>query len=260
MTYCLSLLCHEGIVCLSDSRTSAGVDNIRIQPKMRIYHDADRVICLMNSGNLSLTQSAVALIEEDMLIGRSDPGYPTLLNQPTMYEVARYVGTKIREVDKTDRAALQSSGLRFNINSLISGQIRGLEHQIFQVYPEGNSVHASIESPFLQIGEFKYGKPILDRGFTFHTPLAEAVKFGLLSLETTMKSNVSVGTPFDIFCYERDSFEVRYRVRLQGDDEYLQEVRTLWQQGLIALVNDIPGIDFDCYVEPRTTPEVPAGS
>lgn len=244
MTYCLSLLCREGIVCVSDSRTSAGVDNIRIQPKMRIYHEPDRVLCLLSSGNLSLTQTVVALIEEDLLAGKTDLSVAHLLNQTNMYETARYVGTKIREIERQDRAALESSGLRFNINMLVAGQVRGLKHEIYHVYAEGNSIKASIESPFLQIGEFKYGKPILDRGFTYDTSLHEAVKFGLLSLETTMKSNVSVGTPFDIFCYERDSLEVRFRVRLGDDDNYLQQVRARWQQGIIDLVKEIPGLDF----------------
>lgn len=256
MTYCLSLLCREGIVCLSDSRTSAGVDNIRIQPKMRIYNNADRVLCLLSSGNLSLTQTAVALIEEDLVKGSTDQGASHLLNQVNMYETARYIGTKIREVDLADRVALEASGLRFNINILVAGQVRGGEHEIYQVYSQGNSIHASMESPFLQIGEFKYGKPILDRGFTYDTSLAEAVKFGLLSLETTMKSNVSVGTPFDIFCYKKDSFEVRDRVRLGDDDPYLKNVRTLWQQGLIDLVKEIPGLDFSTAIA-RTANEVP---
>lgn len=244
MTYCLSMLCREGIVCLSDSRTSAGVDNITIQPKMRIYENETRVICLMTSGNLSLTQSVMALAEEDLLEGKTDGEFPHLLNQPTMFETARYIGDKIREVEKRDREALEANGLRFNINVLVSGQIEGLEHQIFLVYPQGNSIHASTESPFLQIGELKYGKPILDRGFTYETSLQEAVKFGVLSLETTMKSNVSVGTPFDIFCYEKDSFVVKNRMRLHDTDPYLQEIRTQWQEGIVALVGRMPDIQF----------------
>lgn len=245
MTYCLSLLCREGIVCLSDSRTSAGVDNINIQPKLRVYEEpGKRILCLMTSGNLSLTQTLISLIEEDMLKGKNDPELHHLLSQPTVYEAARYVGMKIREVDRLDREALESNGFRFNINVLVSGQIAGLEHQIFLVYPQGNSIHASIESPFLQIGEFKYGKPVLDRGFTYETPLTEAVKFGVLSLETTMKSNVSVGTPFDIFCYERDSFVSKFRMRLEEDDPYLVEIRGQWQQGIVDLVARMPGIVF----------------
>lgn len=246
MTYCLSLLCRQGIVFLSDSRTSAGVDNITTHPKMRIYcEEGERVICLMTSGNLSLTQTTMSLLEEDLLRGKSDASVPHLLNQPTMYETARYIGAKIREVARLDRAALAADGFNFNINVMMGGQIAGLPHQIFYVYPQGNAIHADHESPFLQAGEFKYGKPILDRGFHYHTDLAEAVKFGILSLESTMKSNVSVGTPFDIFCYECDSLTVRHRRRLEEGDSYLEEVRKLWQDGLVQLVGTIPRLEFN---------------
>lgn len=245
MTYCLSLLCRQGLVFLSDSRTSAGVDNITIHPKMRVYaEEGDRVICLMTSGNLSLTQTAAALIEEDLLRGKSDACVQHLLNQSTMYETARYIGAKIREVSRLDRAALSADGFNFNINVMVGGQIAGLPHQIFYVYPQGNAIHADHESPFLQAGEFKYGKPILDRGFHYETNLAEALKFGVLSLESTMKSNVSVGTPFDIFCYERDSLTVKYRTRLEEGDGFLEEVRQKWQNGLVKLVGEIPRLKF----------------
>ncbi|MGB8354099.1 MAG: hypothetical protein WCD79_09455 [Chthoniobacteraceae bacterium] len=245
MTYCLSLLCRQGIIFLSDSRTSAGVDNITIHPKMRIFsEEGHRVICLTSSGNLSLTQTVTALIEEDILRGKSDANIPHLLNQPTMFETARYVGLKIRQVEQMDRAALEANRFSFNINILVGGQIAGLAPEIYHVYPQGNCIHASCDSPFLQIGEFKYGKPILDRGFTYETTLAEAVKFGVLSLEATMKSNVSVGTPFDIFCYEKDSLAVKYRYRMHDGDAYLENVRHKWQEGLVKLVNALPKLQF----------------
>ena len=245
MTYCLSLLCRHGLVFLSDSRTSAGVDNITIHPKMRVYaSDGERVLCLMTSGNLSLTQTVVALIEEEMHRGKSDPEVSHLLNQPTMYETVRYIGAKIRQVEKMDRPALEADGFSFNIHIILGGQIAGSDPQIYHVYPQGNSIHAEIESPFMQIGEFKYGKPILDRGFTYDMGLMEALKFGVLSLESTMKSNVSVGTPFDIFCYERDSFSVKFRLRLEDGDGYLEDVRRKWQDGIVELVAKIPCLEF----------------
>jgi len=245
MTYCLSLLCRQGIIFLSDSRTSAGVDNITIHPKMRIFsEEGHRVICLMGSGNLSLTQTVTALIEEDILRGKSDANVPNLLNQLSMFETARYVGSKIRQVEQMDRAALEANRFNFNINMLVGGQIAGLAPEIYHVYPQGNCIHASCDSPFLQIGEFKYGKPILDRGFTYETSLSEAVKFGVLSLEATMKSNVSVGTPFDIFCYEKDSFAVKYRYRMEDGDAYLENARLKWQEGLVKLVCAMPKLEF----------------
>lgn len=245
MTYCLSLLCREGIVFLSDSRTSAGVDNINIRPKMRVYAETGkRVICLMTSGNLSVTQSVVALIEEDALLAKNEPQMAHLLNQPTLFETARYVGAKIRRVGEMDRAALERDGLSFNINVLVGGQIAGQPPQIHQVYPQGNSLKANIESPFLQIGEYKYGKPVLDRGFKFETRLPDAVKFAILSMEATVKSNVSVGGPFDLFVYETDSLVVKYRRRLEDGDPYFREIQRKWGEGIVQLVEQMPELDF----------------
>ncbi|MEA3212148.1 MAG: putative proteasome-type protease [Chthoniobacter sp.] len=245
MTYCLSLLCRDGIIFLSDSRTSAGVDNINVRPKMRIFSEpGHRVICLMTSGNLSVTQSVLALIEEDGLRARADPNLPHLLNQATMFETARYVGSKIRRVGEMDRAALERDGLSFNINVIVGGQIEGLPPQIHYVYPQGNSLQANVESPFLQIGEYKYGKPILDRGFKYETKLSDAVKFGILSMEATVKSNVAVGPPFDLFLYERDSLQVKYRRRLEDGDPYFRDIQRKWGEGIVQLVEQMPGLEF----------------
>jgi putative proteasome-type protease len=245
MTYCLSLLCRDGIVFLSDSRTSAGVDNITIQPKMRIYSaPRDRVICLMTSGNLSLTQSVYALIEEDLEFKETEPERGHLMNQKTLYETARYVGSKIRQVDRMDRVALEAAGFGFNINVLLGGQIGRQRHEIHSVYPQGNSLEASTASPFLQIGEFKYGKPVLDRGFQYETKLADAVKFGMLSMEATVKSNVSVGPPIDLFAYERDSLEVKYRCRIEESDSYFLDIQSKWSEGIVKLVEAMPKLRF----------------
>src|SRR4029453_1022929 len=163
---------------------------------MRVYvREGERLVCLMTSGNLSLAQSVVALVEEDLQLSANEPGRGHLLNQSTMFETARYVGTKVRQADQMDRAALEADGFSFNVNLIVGGQMAGQRPEIHYVYPQGNSLKANLEYPFLQIGESKYGKPILDRGFNFDTKLSEAVKFGLLSMEATMKSNVSVGPP-----------------------------------------------------------------
>lgn len=242
MTYCLSLHCREGLAFFSDSRTSAGVDNITVHPKMRVYEKrGDRVLCLLSSGNLSITQSVIALIERDL--ENAAEGGASLLNQANLYETARYLGECIREVQRLDAAALLQGGLEFNINFILGGQIGTQAPEIYQVYPLGNSIHASRESPFLQIGELKYGKPILDRGFTYDTPLSEAVKFGLLSLDATAKSNLSVGTPFELFCYKTGSLEARHRMKFEENDPYLRTVRERWQSGLIQLVRDIPTLE-----------------
>ncbi len=245
MTYCLSLLCREGLVFIADSRTNAGVDNINIRPKMHVFSEpGERVICLMTSGNLSLTQSVIALIEEDLMGAKAEPARAHLLNQSTLFETARYVGSKVRQVDGMDREALETAGFNFNINLLVGGQIAGQEHQIHYVYPQGNTLKANRESPFLQIGESKYGKPILDRGFNFETQLSEAVKFGVLSMEATIKSNIAVGLPFDVFAYEAGSLRIERRCRIEEGDPYFQEIQRKWGNGIVKLVGEMPSLCF----------------
>ena len=150
-----------------------------------------------------------------------------LCREGLVFETARYIGSKVRQVDRMDREALEAGGFGFNINILVGGQIAGQRHEIHFVYPQGNSLKANKESPFLQIGESKYGKPILDRGFNYETRLADAVKFGLLSMEATMKSNVAVGPPLDILAYEANSLRVTLRHRIEERDPYLEEMQSL---------------------------------
>ena len=245
MTYCLGMLCRKGAVFLSDSRTSAGMDNITVRSKMRIYEKpGERVLCIMSSGNLSLTQAAMALIDDDLHLAASDPAREQLMNRQTLYETVRYVGTKVREVEQRDRAALEADGFDFNIHLLVGGQIAGFAPEIHLIYPQGNSIHASRDCPFLQIGESKYGKPILDRGFSYESTLMDAVKFGIISLDATMKSNVAVGPPIDILCYKTDSLQVKMRARLEQDDPYLLEIGRKWQDGIVRLVRQMPAADF----------------
>jgi putative proteasome-type protease len=244
MTYCLSLKCDEGLVFLSDSRTSAGVDNVTVHSKMRVYEvRGQRVLCLMSSGNLSITQSVVALIDRDIQKAKEDPNVQTLLSQTNFLESVHYVGQRLREVRRMDAEALDRAGISFNSNFILGGQIEKQPPEIYQIYPEGNAIHASSESPFLQIGELKYGKPILDRVFTSKTSLAEAAKLGLLSLDATAKSNLSVGTPFEMLAYRVDSLEVRHRMKFEENNPYLRMVCDRWQEGLIQLVHDIPELD-----------------
>jgi putative proteasome-type protease len=246
MTYCLGMLCRAGAVFLSDSRTSAGMDNITMRSKMRIYEKpGERVICIMSSGNLSLTQATVAMMDDDLLLAHDDPERETILTTTTLYETARYVGAKVREVEKRDRAALEADGFDFNIHLIVGGQIDGLPPEIHLIYPQGNSIHATRDCPFLQIGETKYGKPILDRGFSFDTSLSDAVKVGIISIDATMKSNVAVGPPIDMLCYAAGSLRANQRARLHEDDPYLLEIGRKWQNGIVKLVNEMPPPDFE---------------
>jgi putative proteasome-type protease len=239
------MLCRTGAVFLSDSRTSAGMDNITMRSKMRIFEKpGNRVICIMSSGNLSLTQATLAMIDEDLMLGDGDPKKKHIMNRQTLYETVRYIGSKVRAVEKRDRGALEADGFSFNINLIVGGQIAGMAPEVHLIYPQGNSIHATRDSPFLQIGEAKYGKPILDRGFSFETKLSDAVKFGVVSLDATMKSNVSVGPPVDILCYRTDSLQANMRTRLEANDPYLLEIGRKWQDGVIKLVNDMPAANF----------------
>ena len=245
MTYCLGMLCRKGAVFLSDSRTSAGMDNITVRSKMRIYEKpGDRVICIMSSGNLSLTQATLALIDDDLHLNESHPARKHLMNRATLYETVRYVGSKVREVEQRDRAALEADGFDFNINLIVGGQIAGLAPEVHSIYPQGNSIHASRDCPFLQIGESKYGKPILDRGLSYDSTLMDALKFGIISMDATMKSNVAVGPPIDILCYKTDSLQVKMRTRLEQNDPYLMEIGQKWQDGIVRLVRQMPVADF----------------
>ncbi len=239
------MLCDEGIVFVSDTRSNAGMDNIAVHRKMHVYEEhGERLICLMASGNLSLTHSVLALIDEDLLVGQVSPEHATLMNQKTMYETARYVGQKIREVEALDRKHLEKDDFKFNIHILLGGQIGAMPHDLFYVYPQGNVMHASSDTPFLQIGESKYGKPILDRGFNCQTPLSEAVKLGVLSMDSTMKSNLSVGPPIDILCYEKDALRVTHRIRLKEGDPYLKTIRDRWGEGLTSLAHSMPSLEW----------------
>lgn len=245
MTYCLGMVSQHGAVFLSDSRSSAGMDNITMCSKMRIYERAgDRVICILSSGNLSLTQATIALIDEDLQLAGENSASEQLFNRQTFFETVRYVGGKVREVEKRDREALEADGFDFNIHLIVGGQIAGSLPEVHLIYPQGNSIHATPDCPFLQIGERKYGKPILDRGFTYETELADAVKVGILSIDATMKSNVAVGPPIDILCYEKDSLHAKQRAHMDEDDPYLQDISDRWQKGIVKLVNEMPSPDF----------------
>lgn len=216
-----------------------------MRSKMRVFEKpGERVICIMSSGNLSLTQATLALIDDDLLLANNEPTRETIMSAQTLYETARYVGNKVRAVEKRDREALEADGFDFNIHLIVGGQIAGFAPEIHLIYPQGNSIHATRDSPFLQIGEAKYGKPILDRGVNYLSSLSDAVKFGIISIDATMKSNVAVGPPIDVLCYKTDSLRVRMRTRLDEDDPYLQEIGHKWQEGIVKLVNEMPAPDF----------------
>jgi putative proteasome-type protease len=241
MTYCVGILTHGGLVMASDSRTNAGYDQVNVSRKMHTFlRDDERVLVLLNSGGVSLTQSVVALLRQDFDEGRG------LASATSLYEAARVVGEQVRRVAEIDRAALERDGIPFNVHLLLGGQIRGGPPGLFLIYPQGNPMCAAEDAPYLQIGESKYGRPILDRGIRYgRTGLDEAVKYALISLDSTMRSNVTVGPPIDLAVYRKDELRLtRYR-RLKAEDPELRAIRTQWEQSLRRAIQDLPGVRFD---------------
>lgn len=242
MTYCLGIITKYGLVIAADSRTNAGVDYVSTYQKLFDFsHDRERVILACTSGNLSITQGVLSLLRKDIKV-HADISLHTL---PTMYEVAQYVGQKLRQVQDQDREWLQKDNIDYKCNFILGGQIKGEEPELYLIYSQGNFIQATSETPFLQIGETKYGKPILDRALNFHTPLEAAAKCALLSIDSTMKSNISVGPPINIVAYESDTFKIERRLTLRVGDPYLFKSRRLWETSLKEAFERMPNIDWE---------------
>jgi putative proteasome-type protease len=240
MTYCLGILTKYGLVMASDSRTNAGFDQVNVSRKMYTFvQEGERVFVLLASGSLSCTQSVVTQLRRDFDAGEG------LAKAASMYDAARIIGTEVRRIGELDRTALERDDYKFNVHFLLGGQIRGEPVQLFLIYPQGNPLQATEESPYLQVGETKYGRPILDRGIRFDkTPLEEAAKYALLSLDSTMKSNVTVGPPIDLLAYEADQMTITHQRRFDADDPDLNKIRLRWQQALRQAVSRLPNIRF----------------
>jgi putative proteasome-type protease len=231
MTYAVALRLEQGMVFAADTRTNAGVDNIAQYRKLQLWRrPGDRVIVLLSAGNLAVTQSVVSLLNEPLT--HPDDEEMNLLNAPNMYRAARVVGDAIREARRIDGAALEASKLGFNTNFIFGGQIKGERQRLFQIYPEGNFIEATDDTPFFQIGEHKYGKPILDRVARADMRLGEAAKLMLLSFDSTLRSNLSVGMPLDMVVYELDTLDVAREMRIGADDEYFRKLSGAWSDAL----------------------------
>src|SRR5687768_11413146 len=216
MTYCVAIILDAGMVFASDSRTNAGVDHIATYRKMHVItRDADRLIVILSSGNLSITQSAINLLE---LQSRSDDSNKTIYNSASMFEIADLVGNALREVRRRDGPYLQQNNIDDNASFIVGGQIRGEPQRLFRIYSEGNFIEATPETPYFQIGESKYGKPVIDRVVTRSTHLLEAAKCVLVSFDSTMRSNISVGLPIDLAIYDNNSLKLRVQRRIDEAD------------------------------------------
>src|SRR6188768_359500 len=226
MTYCVGVLLEDGIVLASDSRTHAGVDNFATFCKMTVFERAnDRVLVLLSSGNLAGTQAVISVLKQR---GDIKDGTPNLWNARTMFDVAVIVSDAVREIERRDAPYLESGAVSFNASFIVGGQLKGEPPRLFRIYAEGNFIEAGADTPFLQTGEAKYGKPILDRVITPATALGDATKCILVSFDSTMRSNLSVGMPIDLVCYERDSLEVRMRRRFERSDPYFTALSAAW--------------------------------
>jgi putative proteasome-type protease len=240
MTYCLGIVTKYGLVMASDSRTNAGSDQINVGRKMHVFElPGQCVYVFLSAGSLSCTQSILTLLRRDFDAGRG------LASAANMYDAAREVGRQVRAVADLDRESLERDKYQFNVNLLMGGQVKGEEPQLFLIYPQGNPLQAGKDTPYLQIGETKYGRPILDRGIRYEkTTLEEAAKYALLSLDSTMKSNVTVGPPIDLLAYEIDALRITHRRRFGADDPDLQKIRGRWEQALQQAVLKLPNVRF----------------
>ena len=241
MTYCVALKLNAGLVFASDSRTNAGVDQVASFKKMRSFVNIDdRVIVILSSGNLSITQNAINLLEQQ---GRH-ADRNNIWNAETLFDVAQLLGESLREVRKHDSEFLAQSNVDFGANFIVGGQIKGEAMRLFLVYAEGNFIEAGEETPFFQIGETKYGKPIIDRVITPETPLSDAVKCVLVSFDSTMRSNLSVGLPIDLACYTESSLQLGFQQHITQDDPYFSQISRRWGDGLKGVFASLPNPDW----------------
>ena len=240
MTYCVGLLLKDGLVMISDTRTNAGVDNVASFPKLHIIEEPrERVIALAGSGNLSITQSVVSLLTEGVLDPETGE-VETLIKAPSMFKAAQLVGRAVREIYRVDGASLEQHNARFDVSLLLGGQIKGRRLRLFMIYSAGNFIEATPDTPFLQIGEHKYGKPILDRAVKYNTDIYDALKVGLISVDSTMRSNLAVGLPLDLMVLRRDAFETELTYRIEQGEPYFEDLRQRWSEALRATHQAIP--------------------
>ena len=240
MTYCVAIKLKAGLVFLSDSRTNAGMDQFSTFRKMIVYEKPDdRFMVLLSAGNLSLSQSVREILQVEQLKDHADTAPITIWNAKSMFDAVRVLGAAIRRVYERDAVALKKAGTEFNVSLIFGGQIKGEGMRLFQVYSAGNFIEATPETPYFQVGESKYGKPVLDRVITPDTPLDEAAKCALVSMDSTLKSNLSVGLPLDLVVYEADQFKTDKVVCIDENNPYFRMLRSSWGQKLREVFDSI---------------------
>jgi len=239
MTYCVGLLVDCGLVFMSDTRTNAGVDNISVVSKMKTWEvPGDRFLCLLSAGNLATTQAAIALLDERSVA--PSERQPAILTQPTMFQTAKLVGETLREVISGAATGGQMADSVFSGSFILGGQIKGSPPRLFLIYPEGNFIEAGADTPFFQTGEHKYGRPIIIRTYDPGMSLEDCAKLLLVSFDSTIRSNLSVGPPIDMQFYETDSLMAGYRQRFDQRDPYYSEISEGWSDALKSAFDQLP--------------------
>ncbi len=243
MTYCVGLKLDRGLVFMSDTRTNAGVDNIsRFRKLFTWCEPGERAIVLMTAGNLATTKAVVSILEERTKA--PSERRPSILELPTMFQIARLVGETLREVIQANAATGQKADSTFNSTLILGGQIRGIPPRLFLIYPEGNFIEASDDTPFFQIGETKYGRPILVRAYDPAMQIHEAIKLLMVSFDSTIKANLSVGLPLDVQVIETDTMCLGPAKRIEPDDPYFSQISSGWGEALKKAFDSLPGFEF----------------
>jgi len=240
MTYCCGILVRDGLVMVADTRTNAGLDNISVFRKLHVYgRPGECILALATSGNLSLSQSVVSILNEGLENTESGE-IETLMNAPTLFQGAQRIGRAIRKVHDTEAKGLQAAGIDFDVSFLFGGQIQGGPLRLFMIYAAGNFIEGPRDTPYLQIGEHKYGKPILDRAISHGIDLYDALKIALISVDSTMRSNLGVGMPLDLVVARRDACASELTYRIEPGEPYFTDLRERWSAALRAAHMAIP--------------------
>jgi putative proteasome-type protease len=240
MTYCCGVLVRDGLVMIADTRTNAGLDNISTFRKLHVFSTpGERIMAIASAGNLALTQSVLSTLSEGL--PNPDTGeIETLMNSPTMFQAAQRIGKAIRHVHMTEGKVLQAEDVSFDVSFLFGGQIKGAKLRLFMIYAAGNFIECTTDTPYLQIGEHKYGKPVLDRAITYDVDLYDALKIALISMDSTMRSNLGVGMPIDVLVVRPDVCDAELNHRIEAGEPYFHDLRSRWSAALRAAHQNIP--------------------
>lgn len=240
MTYCVGISVRDGLVMIADTRTNAGIDNIATFRKLHIFEEpGERIMAVCTAGNLSVTQAVISYLQEGL--ENPDTGtLDTIMTMPSMFKAAQLIGRAIRKVFETDGRSLEEHKSRFDVTMLFGGQITGGKMRLFMVYSAGNFIEVTADTPYFQIGEYKYGKPVLDRAVNYATDLGDALKIGLVSMDSTMRSNLGVGMPIDILLARRDTFRSEVNHRIEPGEPYFHDMRERWSAALRQAHAGIP--------------------